>query len=68
MTRLRPALHRWAGDPPHAFWSIFAGTLINRVGTFVEPFLALYLTSSRDLSPARAGTSTPRCSRSCRRR
>jgi MFS family permease len=53
---IRRALHAWAGGLPRAFWSIFAGTLINRVGTFVEPFLALYLTSSRDLTPARAGT------------
>ncbi|HEY6760129.1 MAG TPA: MFS transporter [Baekduia sp.] len=53
---IRRALHAWAGGLPRAFWSIFAGTVINRVGTFVEPFLALYLTSSRDLSPARAGT------------
>src|SRR3954465_12183735 len=29
---------------PRAFWVIFAGTFINRFGTFVWPFLTIYLT------------------------
>src|SRR5678816_738219 len=29
---------------PAPFWVLFAGTFINRFGTFVFPFLALYLT------------------------
>ena len=29
---------------PRAFWILFAGTFINRFGTFVWPFLAIYLT------------------------
>ena len=40
---------------PRAFWVLWTGTLINRIGTFVEPFLVLYLTSQRGLSPAQAG-------------
>ena len=41
---------------PRTFWSLWAGALINRLGTFLEPFLALYLTTARDLSVGRAGT------------
>lgn len=29
---------------PHAAWMVFLGTLINRFGTFLIPFLVLYLT------------------------
>lgn len=29
---------------PRSFWILFAGTFINRFGTFVWPFLAIYLT------------------------
>ena len=29
---------------PRTFWILFAGTFINRFGTFVWPFLAIYLT------------------------
>jgi MFS family permease len=53
---IRRALHAWAGGLPRAFWSIWVGSLINRIGTFIEPFLALYLTSQRELSVGRAGT------------
>jgi hypothetical protein len=35
-----------AGLPP-AYWLLWVGTLINRLGTFVIPFLTLYLTSRR---------------------
>jgi MFS family permease len=41
---------------PRTFWALWTGTLVNRLGTFLEPFLALYLTGARDLSVARAGT------------
>src|SRR5439155_11348419 len=40
---------------PRAFWVLFAGTFINRFGTFVWPFLTIYLTR-RGYSPAFAGT------------
>jgi MFS family permease len=39
---------------PRAAWVLFGGTFINRFGTFVLPFLALYLTR-RGFSIARAG-------------
>src|ERR1700733_2641627 len=29
---------------PRSFWVLFAGTFINRFGTFVWPFLTIYLT------------------------
>ena len=40
---------------PRAFWLLWTGTLINRIGLFVEPFLVLYLTSARGFSAAHAG-------------
>jgi MFS family permease len=40
---------------PRPFWFIFAGTIVNRLGQFVEPFLALYLVRGRDLSLTTAG-------------
>ncbi len=41
---------------PRAFWVLFVGTLVNRVGGFVLVFLAIYLTEVRGLSAAQAGT------------
>lgn len=32
------------GELPRAFWVLFIGTFINRFGSFVMPFLAIYLT------------------------
>jgi len=49
------AARRFAGGLPRAFWVLWAGTLINRLGVFVEPFLALYLSSGRHLSLAQVG-------------
>ena len=43
------------GGLPRTFWFLWWGTLVNRVGSFVTPFLALYLTRSRDFSVAEAG-------------
>ena len=40
---------------PREFRVIFVGTLVNRVGTFVEPFLILYLTTQRGFTPTGAG-------------
>jgi MFS family permease len=39
---------------PRAFWVLFAGTFINRFGTFVWPFLTIYLTR-QGYSLAQAG-------------
>ena len=49
---------RWAsrvGGMPAVFWTLWTGTLVNRLGSFVEPFLALYLTRSRGFSVAESG-------------
>ncbi len=40
---------------PRAFWLLWLGTIINRVGSFVVPFLALYLTHDRKLPVEEAG-------------
>lgn len=45
---------RTAGLPP-GFWLLWVGTLINRAGTFVIPFVALYVTRGRGHSAATAG-------------
>ncbi len=40
---------------PRPFWTLWAGALVNRVGTFVAPFLALYLTERRGLTAGQTG-------------
>ena len=40
---------------PRPFWYLFAGTLVNRVGAFISPFLALYLTGERGFTVSDAG-------------
>lgn len=44
-----------AAGLPRDFWVLWSGQLANRLGTFVEPFLVLYLTRERGLSVAEAG-------------
>lgn len=44
-----------AGGLPRPFWFIWAGTFVNRCGSFVLPFMAIYLTEARHLSMAQAG-------------
>jgi len=52
-------LRRWLAPTvsglPAAFWWLWAGTLVNRAGAFVLPFLAFYLTDELDLTPAFVG-------------
>ena len=43
-------------DLPHDMWALFFTSLINRSGTMVIPFLALYLTKKIGATPAEAGT------------
>ena len=43
------------GGLPRAFWVLWAGPLVNRLGPMVEPFLAFYLTGMRGLSLAQTG-------------
>lgn len=48
--------NRAAKNPlPRPFWFVWAGTLVNRVCYFVEPFLALYLAHSLRLSTVTIG-------------
>jgi len=41
-------------DLPRVYWFLWIGTVINRLGTFVVPFLTLYLTSQRGASISQA--------------
>lgn len=54
-----PRLGRWLGptfgDLPEAFWFVFAGVLVNRLGGFVLPFLVLYLVEAHGFGIAKAG-------------
>jgi MFS family permease len=52
---LRRALAPTMSGLPAAFWWLWVGTLVNRVGAFVLPFLAFYLTDELDLTPAFVG-------------
>ncbi|MDP3209493.1 MAG: MFS transporter, partial [Rhodoglobus sp.] len=44
-----------AGQLPRAYWFIWGGTLINRLGSFVLPMLTIYLTTRRSLALEDAG-------------
>jgi MFS family permease len=48
-------LHTRIGGLPRAFWALWAGSFVNRLGTMVEPFLAFYLTGVRGLSLTATG-------------
>ena len=50
-SRLAPLTY---GLPP-SYWFLWIGTIINRLGGFVVPFLTLYLTSQRAVPISRAG-------------
>jgi MFS family permease len=52
---MRGWLRQTVGGLPGTFWYLWVGTLINRAGSFVVVFLALYLTSARHFSPSYAG-------------
>lgn len=55
MTAVRRAFTGTVSGLPTAFWWLWAGTLVNRAGAFVLPFLAFYLSDELDLSPAYVG-------------
>src|SRR5581483_8832901 len=40
---------------PAPFWWLWLGTLVNRAGTFIEPFFVLYLTGPRHVSVRTTG-------------
>ena len=52
---LRRTLAPTVSGLPAAFWWLWVGTLVNRIGAFVLPFLAFYLTDQLDLTPAFVG-------------
>jgi len=52
---LRATLRETLGGLPRAYWALWVGLLVNRVGSFVVPFLSLYLTQERGLSVTEAG-------------
>ncbi|GGS42038.1 MDR family MFS transporter [Actinokineospora fastidiosa] len=52
---MRGALRERFGGLPRSYWVLWGGTLINRLGTMVQPFFAFYLTGSRGLSLAQVG-------------
>src|SRR6266545_582950 len=51
-----PSMRATFGGLPGAYWALWTGTLINRLGGFVQPFLAIYLTTERGLGIDVAGT------------
>jgi MFS family permease len=52
---LRATLQDLLGGLPRAYWAIWVGLLVNRIGSFVVPFLSLFLTQHRGLSVGEAG-------------
>ncbi|NOK17548.1 MFS transporter, partial [Corallococcus carmarthensis] len=43
------------GGLPRTYWVLWVGTFVNRLGSFVAPFLALYLTRERGFSVEQTG-------------
>jgi MFS family permease len=52
---LRAELRASVHGLPGPFWWLWLGTLVNRAGTFIEPFFVLYLTGPRHVSISTAG-------------
>ena len=52
---VRQAWGRRVGGLPREYWLLLAGSFINRLGTFVQPFLVLYLVRERGTSESTAG-------------
>jgi MFS family permease len=53
--RLMKEVRAAAGGLPSTYWYLWTGTLVNRLGSFVVPFLALYLTRERGFRVEEAG-------------
>lgn len=49
------ALRREYRSLPPAYWTLWLGTLVNKTGSFVVPFMALYITRERHESERVAG-------------
>lgn len=54
MNIIRSRVAILTADLPSAYWFLWLGILINRLGSFVIPFLTLYLTSQRGVSVSQA--------------
>ncbi|BCB80169.1 MFS transporter [Phytohabitans flavus] len=52
---MRSWLRETAGGLPTTFWYLWTGTLVNRLGSFVIIFMAIYLTSERHFTQTQAG-------------
>ncbi|AGZ46312.1 MDR family MFS transporter [Actinoplanes friuliensis] len=52
---MRRWLQQATGGLPRQFWFLWTGTLINRLGSFVIIYLAIYLTQQLDFSQSQAG-------------
>lgn len=55
MRTMRSWFRDTTGGLPTTFWYLWSGTLINRLGSFVLVFLAIYLTQERSFSASQAG-------------
>ncbi|MGW4465503.1 MDR family MFS transporter [Micromonospora sp. NPDC004704] len=55
MRSVRGWVSNTTGGLPATFWYLWTGTLINRLGSFVLIFLAIYLTTARGFSSVEAG-------------
>ncbi|MDG4761786.1 MFS transporter [Micromonospora sp. WMMD710] len=55
MRTMRSWFRDTTGGLPTTFWYLWTGTLINRLGSFVLVFLAIYLTQERGFSASQAG-------------
>ncbi|MFD8701566.1 MDR family MFS transporter [Kitasatospora sp. NPDC059648] len=53
--RIRRLVRETVGGLPRQFWWLWVSTLVNRLGSFVVTFLALYLTAERGYSASYAG-------------
>jgi len=51
----QPSLRQNIRAMPSTAWVLFAGSFVNRLGTFVLPFITLYLTSERGYTAPQAG-------------
>jgi len=54
-TFLRDAVASRTRGLPAAFWTIWCGLVVNRLASFVLPFLSIYLVRDRGFLPAQAG-------------
>ncbi len=54
MDGFRSRFSGMTAELPATYWYLWLGTLINRLGSFVIPFLTLYLTSQRGISVSQA--------------